>query len=387
MRLTISTVLVSVICACAALQTNSDAATINKDDVQKVVAQAIRPVMQRYDIPGMAVGVVVDGHNYVFDFGVASRATGKPVDSNTLFEIGSVTKTFTATLASYARVTGKLSLSDEASAYIPSLRGTSFDHVSLLNLGTHTSGGLPLQFPDDVKDDDQAISYYQKWTPAHTPGTYRTYSNPSIMLLGLITAKSMHDDFVALMEHDIFAQLGMKNTYLYVPNEQLGNYAQGYTSSNMPVRMSRGPLAAEAYGVRTTADDLLRFVDANVDIVNLDDTLKRAIKETHTGYYRIGAMTQDLIWEQYRYPVQLKELLAGNSEQVLFEANPSPKLDPPSQPSDDVLLNKTGSTRGFSAYVALVPVKKIGVVLLANKSYPIGARVTAAHQILTRLGE
>jgi CubicO group peptidase (beta-lactamase class C family) len=379
------TQLVLLLCAFLSLQTVGYAVDVNKGNVREIVTQVIRPIMQRYDIPGMAVGVVADGHNYVYDFGIASRATAKPVDSSTLFEIGSVTKTFTATLISYARVTGKLSLSDEASTYVPSLRGTSFDRVSLLNLGTHTSGGLPLQFPEDVKSADQAISYYRNWKPTHTPGVFRTYSNPSIMLLGLIAAKSMHGDFITLMERKLFPQLGLKHTYLDVPEEQLGNYAQGYTSSNSPVRMSPGALAAEAYGVRTTAGDLLRFVDANMDIVNVGDTLKRAINESHTGYYRIGAMTQDLIWEQYRYPVRLTELLEGNSDQVMFDANPSAKLDPPSSPDDDVLIDKTGSTRGFGAYVAFVPAKKIGVVLLANKSLPIAVRVTAAHQILTRL--
>jgi beta-lactamase class C len=71
---------------------------------------------------------------------------------------------------------------------------------------------------------------------------------------------------------------------------------------------------------------------------------------------------------------------------MLFEANRAMKLNPALRPNDDVLINKTGSTNGFGAYAAFVPAKKIGVVLLANKSYPIVARVTAAHQILTLLG-
>jgi beta-lactamase class C len=96
-------------------------------------------------------------------------------------------------------------------------------------------------------------------------------------------------------------------------------------------------------------------------------------------------MTQDLIWEQYRYPVDLEDVLAGNSSKVSNEANPVVRIDPPSPPQDDVLINKTGSTNGFGAYVVFVPGKRIGVVLLANKNYPIDARVTAAYEILTRL--
>ena len=110
------------------------AAASQRDDLKAVVTHAVRPVMKQYGISGMAVGVTADGRHYVFDYGLASKATRKPVDGNTLFEIGSITKTFTASLVSYAQLTGKLSLSDEVSADFPSLRGTSFDHIRLINL-------------------------------------------------------------------------------------------------------------------------------------------------------------------------------------------------------------------------------------------------------------
>jgi CubicO group peptidase (beta-lactamase class C family) len=89
--------------------------------------------------------------------------------------------------------------------------------------------------------------------------------------------------------------------------------------------------------------------------------------------------------EQYPYPVNLQDLLAGNSAKVSLAANPATEIEPPLQPRDDILLDKTGSTYGFAAYVAFVPDRRIGVVILANKSYPIDARVTAGYQILTRL--
>jgi beta-lactamase class C len=335
----------------------------------------------------MAVGIAAKGQSYVYDYGVASKATGKPVTSNTLFEIGSVSKTFTATLASYAQVSGRLSLSDSASTYLPSLRGSNFDKVSLLNLGTHTSGGLPLQLPGGITSNDQLMAYFWSWKPTYAPGTYRTYANPSIGMLGMIAARSMNEGFVALMEGKLFPGLGLKNTYLDVPEARARDYAQGYTTTDKPARMAPGILASEAYGIRTTAGDMLRFVEANMRMLDLDEKLRRAITGTHTGYYRIGAMTQDLIWEQYHYPVQLKDLLAGNSAKVSLEANPATELDPPLPPRDDVLINKTGSTSGFATYVAFVPERKIAVVLLANKSYPTDARVTAAYEILTRLDD
>lgn len=387
MPTTFLAVFVASLATCSISQTEVAGGALQKGDVQSIVTEAVRPVMKHYGIPGMAVGVTIDGHNYVLDYGVASKSTGKLVDESTLFEIGSITKTFTASLVSYAQLTGKLSLSDEMSSDVPSLRDTSFDDVRLVNLGTYTAGGLPLQFPDDVQNDADAIRYFLRWKPSHSAGTYRLYSNPSIVLLGLIAAKSMDAGFDTLMQRVLFARLGLRSTFLVVPVDQLSRYAQGYTDAGQPRRLSPGPLAAEAYGIRTTALDLLRFVDANMNLVGLDDTLRRAIINTHTGYYRIGAMTQDLIWEQYCYPTALSGLLQGNSDKVRFEENEVAKVAPPSHPESNVIINKTGSTSGFGAYVAFIPQRKLGIVLLANKSYPIEARVTAAYLILKLLNE
>ncbi len=110
MRLNNLTSPMAALGVCLLLSTPSDAADDERARVEKSVAQAIRPVVEHYGIPGMAVGIVLNGQSYVFDYGVASKATGKPVDRDTLFEIGSVSKTFTATLVSYAQV-GRVFLS------------------------------------------------------------------------------------------------------------------------------------------------------------------------------------------------------------------------------------------------------------------------------------
>jgi beta-lactamase class C len=333
----------------------------------------------------MAVGITIGGKHYVLDYGVASTETRKPVTDSTLFEIGSVSKTFTATLASWAQVSGQLSLSDKTSKYLPSLQGTKFGEVSLLNLGTHTPGGLPLQVPENITNNDQLMKYFQEWQPTYAPGTYRTYANPGIGLLGLITAKSMNQDFVALMEGRLFPMLGLTSTYINVPDTRIADYAQGYTKKDEPIRMATAVLSSEAYGVKTTATDMIRFVEANMGMIKLNAELRRAITDTHTGYFKAGVMTQDLVWEQYAYPVELKTLLEGNSYQMILEATPVAPISPPMEPRNDVLINKTGSTNGFGAYVAFVPEKQIGIVILANKNYPIDDRITIAHQIFSKL--
>jgi beta-lactamase class C len=360
-------------------------------NVKGVVDAAVAPVMKQRGIPGMAVGLTVAGKTYVFNYGVASLDTRKPVTRDTLFEIGSVSKTFTATLASYAAVTGKLSLSDDVGQYVPALRGSKFGNVRLLSLGTHTPGGLPLQVPNDVSNDDELIDYLKHWTPTCAQGTCRTYSNVGIGMLGLITAKSMNQDFVALMQDRLFPMLGLKDTYINVPAGKMAAYAQGYfagaESAAGAIRMTPGVLWQPAYGVRTTAADLLRFVEANMRMIALDATLQRAITLTHTGYFNAGPMIQDLIWEQFPYPVNLQALLQGNSSEMLFYATPVSAIVPPQAPREDVWINKTGSTNGFSTYVAFVPQQRLGIVLLANKSYPIPERVRLAYRILTQLAD
>ncbi|MGL4967942.1 MAG: class C beta-lactamase [Inquilinus sp.] len=369
----------------AALVPDARGARAADGSLAGIVDAAIRPVMAGNDVPGIAVAVTVRGRQAFFNYGVASKEDGRKVTEDTLFEIGSVSKTFTATLAAYAQLQGTLSLSDSASRYLPALAGSAFDRISVLELGAYMAGGLPLQFPDDVADPDQMIAFYRSWRPAYAPGTQRLYSNPSIGLFGYLAARSLNQPFDALMEQTIFPALGLARTYIRVPQDQMDRYAWGYTKAGKPVRVTPGVLDAEAYGVKTTAADMIRFVEANMGGGGLDDTLRRAIAATHAGYYRIGDMTQGLGWEMYAWPIGLDRLLAGNSSEMSLKPNAATRLDPPLPPQDEVLINKTGSTNGFGAYVAFVPARGIGVVILANRNYPIAARVQAAHRILAAL--
>jgi beta-lactamase class C len=197
----------------------------------------------------------------------------------------------------------------------------------------------------------------------------------------------MRQDFATLMEQRLFPGLGMKSSYIHVPKSAMANYAQGYTRGNMPIRMDAAVLSSEAYGVKTTAPDMIHFVEDNINSVGLDKPLQRAIATTHTGYFQAGPMTQDLIWEQYPYPVTLNAILQGNSSAMALHATPVTKINPPENPRKDVWINKTGSTNGFAAYVAFVPEKQLGIVILANKNYPIDTRVTAAYKILTAIAD
>jgi beta-lactamase class C len=303
------------------------------------------------------------------------------VDEHTLFELGSVSKLFTATLGAYAQAEGKLRLNDLASKHLPALRGTAFDQISLLDLATYTPGGLPLQFPDAVRDERQMLDYYRAWQPAYPAGSQRLYSNPSIGLFGHLAAASLGKPFDQLLEHQLFPQLGMTESHVRVPLGQMARYAWGYRD-DQAIRVQPGPLDAEAYGVKSSAADMLRFVEANLDPSQLPAPLRQAIATTHVGYYRVGDMSQGLGWERYAYPITLQRLQAGNSSQMALEPHAVERFAKPHPAEGDLLLNKTGSTNGFGAYVVLLPARDTGLVILANRNYPNAERVRIALEIL-----
>jgi beta-lactamase class C len=375
------------LCLLSLLPASAIAATETPPGVRAIVTAAVAPLMRQFGIPGMAVGIVLNGQIYVCDYGLASRATGRPVDAGTLFEIGSVSKTFNTVVATYAVDQGRLTLSGKVSKYLPALSGSAFDQISLLNLGTYSAGGLPLQFPDGIDTQPQLTAYLKDWKPAYPPGTMRLYSNVSIALFGFIAADSLQADYAQFLQDRMFPALGLNHSFITLPAGAMPNYAQGYAEDGTPTRMAPGLLVPEYVGVRTTAADLARYLAINMGMFPIDPVWQKAIIATHTGYdqLRPGGMIQDLGWEEYKLPVSLAALQAGNSYQIILKPNPVKSLNPPIPPGSDVLLNKTGSTNGFGAYIAFVPRSKIGIVLLANRNYPIPARIATAYAILSKL--
>ncbi|AZE73310.1 Beta-lactamase [Pseudomonas synxantha] len=356
-------------------------------DIRQVVDSNVKALMQQQAIPGLSVAVVNQGKVQYFNYGVAAKDTQAPVTEDTLFEIGSVSKTFTATLGGYAQATGKLKLSDMASQHLPALASSAFDRISLLQLATYTPGGLPLQFPDAADSAASMLSYFQHWKPMYAAGEQRLYSNPSIGLFGYLAAQSLGQPFNVAMEKTLLPKLGLTNTYVRVRADKAGQYAQGYDKQQNPVRVSPGALDSEAYGIKTSSQDLARYVIANMHPQALEQPLQQAIAATHAGYYTVNGMTQGLGWERYPYPITLQALIDGNSTPMAMEPHKVNWLSPAQAQPANVLYNKTGSTGGFGAYVAYVPSKDMGVVILANRNYPNAERVKVAHAILSALGQ
>ncbi|NIE75098.1 beta-lactamase [Pantoea sp. Ap-967] len=356
------------------------------EPLQAQVDAVIRPLMKEQDIAGMAVAVYANGQSHYFSYGVASKAEGNPVGADTLFEIGSLSKTYTATLAALASAEGKLDLDAPAQRYQSALAGTPLGKVRVLAFGAYSADCLPLQFPDPVQSPAQVLAFFRTWAPRAEPYTQRCYSNPSLGLFGDLAARAQHKPFAELMTRQLLPQMGLQHTYLQVPASAQGLYAQGYDAQNRPVRVSPGPYADEAYGIKTNARDLLRYVRLNLQPAELAPALRQAVAITQGGYFQVGAMTQGLGWERYPYPVALDTLVDGNSPRLIREPQATRRLVPALPALPAAWYNKTGSTNGFGAYAAFIPSEGKAIVLLANRNYPNEARVRAAYRILSSLG-
>lgn len=341
---------------------------------------AAREFMAASNAPGLAIGLVGPQGRWIINYGVADPASGIPVDNTTLFEIGSISKTFTVALTAVAVARGALSWNDAPGKHVPEVRGPGTDRLTLRDLATHATGGMPLQLPADVRTWDQAAAWYRDWTPAAEPGRVRAYSNPSIGLLGVVTARALKGDLAALMREHVLTPLGLDDTHYRIPQAAMARYAQGQTRDGRPARMTQAVLATEAYGLRITASDLLRWVEAQMDLVAAPGGLGDALKSTQAGYLKVGPMTQGAIWEWYPPPFTQDQLLEGNGDAMVFKANSGTPLSGLAPP-EGALVNKTGGTNGFSAYAAFIAERGTGVVILANRNHPVQHRLALAKRL------
>lgn len=367
-----------------AFPTTLPAQAVTEDKIADLAEHSFSSAIADYDIPGLVVGVTMRGQHHFYSTGLAAREENIAATPDTIFELGSISKIFNVSLAALAEQRGDLDLDAAVSDRLAELRGSAFDDISLMDLATHSTGGLPLQVPRMVQDVPGLIAWLADWRPRRK-GT-RSYSNVSIGLLGHITADALGMDYADAAEKILFPAMGLESTWVEVPAGAMDRYAFGYDrKTNAPIRVNPGVLDAEAYGVKSTARDMLRLLDLELGHIKSSLELSAALDRTRQGQTRTPYYVQCMIWEQYPWPASLEEMEKGSGYNFVLKQKPVEQIDPPMPPQQEVILNKTGSTNGFGGYVALLPGKDLGVVVLANRNYPNKARIRATYDLIQKL--
>lgn len=366
-------------------QARQQATTVTDLAFQRIAEEVFRPVIAKFDIPGIAIGVTLRGRHFVFVDGLTDRSAARPVDGDTLFELGSNSKLFTAALAALAEQRGLMSLDEPVASALPELAGTPFDRITLADLGAHATGDLPLQVPDDIADVAGLMDHLSAWTPQRDPGTTRAYSNVGIGLLGLATARRFAMPYPEAMSGALLDGLGLGSTFIDVPDRRMADYAFGHTRDDgQPVRVAPGLLDAEAYGIKSSVTDMTRFLAAHLGDPSPGAQIAAALARTRVAGFETAHYAQAMIWEGYPWPVGDARLEVGNATDMALSPQPMTPVVPRTL-EGAVLLTKTGATNGYGVYVAMIPAEGIGVVVLANRPYPNAVRATATRALIARL--
>ena len=198
-------------------------------------ADALLARLNQTNYAGMAVLVAQDG-KILFEkgYGLADTEHHVPVNPQTTFRIGSITKQFTASAILKLQEEGKLSVNDKLSKYIPDFpRG---DEVALRQLLTHTSGIHSYteepNFPKRVTNattTEAIIEAMKKYPYDFDPGTKWSYSNSGYVLLGYIVEKVSGQSYGDFLRENFFQPLGMTNTGVYRADSGLPHEALGYS--------------------------------------------------------------------------------------------------------------------------------------------------------------
>src|SRR5690606_28749922 len=102
--------------------------------------------------------------------------------------------------------------------------------------------------------------------------------------------------------------------------------------------------------------------------------LGAAVRRTQEGHFKTTKFTQNMIWEQYKWPANIETMKSANGYDFILKPQKADEIKPALPPQKDVILNKTASTNGFGGYIAFLPSENLAIVDLANRNYPNEAR-------------
>ena len=323
---------------------------------QPAEAEIRRILADRIDVRhvsiGMVAGVVTPKGRLVVSYGNLDRGGSRPVNGDTVFEIGSVTKVFTALLLADMAVRGEVSLNDPVKKYLPrNVRVAEKDGraITLVDLATHTSG-LPF-FPSNFPPVEDRAAYsrytveqlYDSLSRAlpRAPGTRWEYSNTGGGLLGLALARRAGMDYEALVHTRIAGPLGMASTAIAVSPQMTSRLAMGHDEQLEPAPQWDLPALPGAASLRSTANDLLDLLAGFLGYATSPLAPAMAAMPETSRSNDIFRIDQALGW-----------FVIGKG--------------------DDRIFVHEGGTFGFASYLAYDPKSGTGVVVLSNAAGSVG---------------
>ena len=288
-------------------------------------------------------GIVVG----LLDANGARRIVALGVDANGVFEIGSITKTFTATILADMVVRGEARLDDPVAKYLPSsahIPSRNGRQITLGDLATQSSGlpRMPSNFaPRDQTNPyadysvDQMYAFLAGYQLPRDIGETYEYSNLGMGLLGHTLALKVGLSYEDLVKRRVLTPLGMRETAISLTPAMRSRLQPGHDAEGKVVPNWDLPTLAGAGALRSTANDMLTFLAANLDTTARP--LARAMRDAHTPRREAGsaAMRIGLAWH----------ILARPTGSIVWH---------------------NGGTGGYRAFAGFDPVRRVGVVVLCN---------------------
>ncbi len=257
---------------------------------RECLAEFVAKVMKEKGVPGVAVGIVHKGETATAGFGVTNVDHPLPVTDETLFQIGSITKTFTGTAIMRLVEMGKLDLGATVQTYLPDFKvadETAASRVTIRHLLTHLGGWAGDFFHDTGAGDDALAKYVadmanlEQLAPL---GTVWSYNNAGFSLAGyiieLVTGKSYQD----VLKELIFEPLGLKNCYFDPGDVMTHRFAVGHNVTEEGPKVAiPWPLPRSSYpagGITCHVKDLLRYARFHLGDGRADDATRLLSSES-----------------------------------------------------------------------------------------------------------
>ena len=246
----------------------------------------VRGEMARWTVPGVAVGILRDGQRELHGYGLASIETEQPVRPETLFQIGSISKVYTATLVMQLVDEGKLALDEPIVTYLPDLKladAQARETITLRHLLSHTSGLFGDYFDDFGMGDDaltRAIATFETLRQQYAPGALWTYCNTGFGLAGAIIERVTGQPFETAMRERVFKPLGLERSFYFAHEAIVYPHAIGHNQlhpgadEHEVARLYPLPRWVNAAGgIISNVNDLLTFAEFHLrDGITSDGT-------------------------------------------------------------------------------------------------------------------